>query len=157
LAELGVAEVYQNWRDSARKYRDTVKPKWSWDRALEVAKELVEQDGDLPTVQWCRMNGHSQLCNAVARSGHTWEDLRAAIGLPSTAMQGGRPRYFDFRIGIRWRSRAEACLSNFLYARGVDHRRGDRYPEESTRLNPVARMVVTTSTSTIKSDGDKMG
>jgi hypothetical protein len=129
LVELGVTEAYGNWRDSARSYRGAVKPKWTWDRAIEVAKQLVEQDGDLPTVQWCRMNSFSQLCNTVAKSGHTWEDLRAAIGLSSTTMPNGRPRYFDSRIGIRWRSRAEACLSNFLYARGVDHRRGDRYPE----------------------------
>jgi hypothetical protein len=30
---------------------------------------------------------------------------------------------------MRWRSRPEACLSNFLYARGVQHKKGERYPD----------------------------
>lgn len=29
----------------------------------------------------------------------------------------------------RWRRRGEASLSNFLYARQIEHKRGERYPE----------------------------
>jgi hypothetical protein len=129
LQALGVAEEYARWRDSARSYRGRVQPKWTWERAIEVAGELVAKDGDLPTVEECRMNKRNQLYNAVVRSGHTWEDLRIATGLPPTVMRNGRPRYFSSRNGIRCRSRPEACLSNFLYARGVEHRVGERYPE----------------------------
>jgi hypothetical protein len=129
LAELGLAEEYQSWRSTSFTYAGKRKPRWDWERVVLVARELVAQEGDLPTVQWCRLNGHGQLTNAVFKSGRTWEDLRLAVGLPTTVMQKGRPRYFPSRAGIRWRSRPEACLSDFLYARGIEHRRGERYPD----------------------------
>jgi hypothetical protein len=132
LAELGLAEDYKRWREETFIYAGKKKPRWTWKRAIEVAGHLVDQENDLPTVQWCRLNGHSQLVNTVHRLGRNWEDLRAEIGLPNTVMRNGRPRYFDSRIGIRWRSRPEACLSNFLYARGVEHKRGERYPQDYT-------------------------
>lgn len=33
------------------------------------------------------------------------------------------------RSGVRWRSKAEACLSDFLYAREIEHQKGRRYPK----------------------------
>ena len=38
-------------------------------------------------------------------------------------------KFYNSRVGIRWRSRPEAGLSNFLYARGIEHKRGERYPD----------------------------
>jgi len=35
--------------------------------------------------------------------------------------------FYESRNGMRWRSRPEASLSNFLYARGIEHKRGERY------------------------------
>ncbi|MEW6596135.1 MAG: hypothetical protein AB1429_01430 [Pseudomonadota bacterium] len=130
LAELGLANEYARWRSETFTYAGKRKPRWTWERAVEVARELIASHGDLPTVQWCRLNGLSQLTNTVHRLGRDWEDLRAAAGLSTTVMRDGRPRYFDSRTGLRWRSRPEACLSNFLYARGIPHKRGERYPED---------------------------
>jgi len=130
LAELGLTDEYAAWRRTTFTYRGEQKPAWNWARAIEVARELVEQYGDLPTVEWCRVNSYSQLTNVVHGVDRTWEDLRIAIGLPPTIHQGGRPRYFESRSGIRWRSYPETCLSNFLYARGIRHWRGNRYPED---------------------------
>jgi hypothetical protein len=130
LDELGVTNEYARWRNEAFTYAGRTKPRWTWDRAVEVARELIVSHGDLPTVQWCRLNGYSQLTNTVHRLGRDWEDLRAVTDLPKTVMRSGRPRYFDSRIGVRWRSRPEACLSNFLYARGILHKRGERYPDD---------------------------
>lgn len=127
LRELGLADEYECWRKSSFTYAGKVKTRWSWDEAIKVAAALRDQEGDLPTVQWCRLNGHSQLTNVVHTSGRTWEDLRAAIGLPPSG------KFYNSRVGMRWRSRPEASLSNFLYARGVEHKRGERYPEEYSK------------------------
>lgn len=124
LAELGLAAEYAAWRESARTYRGVTKPKWSWDAAVATAKEIVERDGDLPTVQECRQNGLSSLTNAVYLAGKTWDDLRSAVGLQPS------PTFYRSRNGMGWRSRPEACLSDFLYARGIEHKKGERYPED---------------------------
>src|ERR1017187_8273970 len=123
LEELGLTEEYAAWRASFRTYRGVVKPQWSWETAVEAAKEIKERDGDLPTVEWGRSNGHSSLASAVFNSGHTWDDLREAVGSLASST------FYPSRNGTRWRSRPEACLSNFLYARGIEHKRGERYPQ----------------------------
>ena len=128
LAELDLTEEYARWRNETFTYAGKPRPRWTWKRAIEVARELIARERDLPTVAWCRTNGYAQLTNTVHRLGRDWEDLRVATGLPRTVSKSGRPRYFESRAGIRWRSRPEACLSNFLYARGIEHKRGERYP-----------------------------
>jgi hypothetical protein len=123
LHALNLTEEYATWRDANRSYRGVTKPKWSWDSAVARAKEIKAQEGDLPTVEECRLRGLSGMIAAVHRSGRTWDDLRRAVGCEPA--QGFR----ESRNGMRWRSRPEACLSNFLYARGVKHERGKRYPD----------------------------
>jgi AP2 domain len=123
LAELGLTDEFEQWRRSSFTYAGKQKPRWTWERAIEVAAELAEQQGDLPTVQWCRLNGYSQVTNVVHKSGRSWEDLRAAIGLAASV------KFYQSRTGVRWRSRPEASLSNFLYARGIEHKRGERYAD----------------------------
>lgn len=135
LVELNLTDEYRRWRKETFTYAGKQKPRWNWERAVEVARELIALQGDLPTVQWCRLNGYSQLTNIVHRFRRDWEDLRIEAGLPSTVMKNGRPRYFDSRVGVRWRSRPEACLSNFLYARGIKHWRGERYPDDYAKIS----------------------
>ena len=121
LEELGLTAEYAAWRRSARTYRGKTKPQWTWDVAVSTAKKLVEREGDLPTVQWCRLNGYSQLTNVVHQSRRTWESLRDAVGSFSSSS------FKQSRSGIRWLSGPEASLSNFLYARGIKHRKGELY------------------------------
>jgi hypothetical protein len=61
---------------------------------------------------------------AIYQLRRTWEDLRVELGDFRCS------QFVESRSGLRWRSHAEASLSNFLYARGVPHRRGSRYPKE---------------------------
>jgi hypothetical protein len=124
LAAMGLAEEYAAWRDLARTYRGVTKPKWNWDAAVAKAQEIVAREGDLPNVEKCRLNGLSSLTSAVFKAGKTWEDLRIAIGLAASES------FSASRNGMRWRSRPEACLSDFLHARGIAHRRGTRYPQD---------------------------
>ena len=122
VAALGLTDEFERHRKATFKYRGVEKPRWSWQQAVTSARTLLEAEGDLPTIPWCRRNGHSHLVNVVFQTGHTWEHLREAIGLPPSA------RFFQSRSGVRWRSRPEACLSNFFLARGVEHKRGEAYP-----------------------------
>jgi hypothetical protein len=133
LSELGLTDEYRQWRRSARAYRGVVKPQWTWERAVDVARELLAAEGDLPTIPWCRLNGHSHLVNVVFQTDHTWEELRAAVGLSPSQ------RYFSSRSGLRWRSRPEACFSNFLYARGIEHKAGEPYPSAYAEKSGRAR------------------
>lgn len=121
LEELGLTDEYAAWRVSFRKYRGVTKPQWSWEAAVVKASEIKNSEGDLPTGEWFRCNGYSSMTAAVYKSGHTWEDLRDAVGCFATSS------FCQSRNGIRWRSRPEASLSNFLYARGIEHKRGERY------------------------------
>lgn len=125
LEKLGLTAEFAAWRKAARKYRGTVKPTWTWEIAVETAIALKEREGDLPTVEWCRRNGYSQLTNAVHRSGRKWDELRQAVGCVGTSSG-----FYESRNGMRWRSRPEASLSNFLYARGIEHKRGERYAND---------------------------
>jgi hypothetical protein len=133
LVKLGLSDVYDTWKRSSRKYRGSIKPQWTWEVAVERAREIKEREGDLPTVQWFRKNGLSSLVVAVHKSGRIWEDLRSAVGSFATCP------YYESRNGMRWRSRPEASLSNFLYARGVEHKRGERYPDEYAVQNNRSR------------------
>lgn len=101
LDRLGLTQEYATWKDTHRAYRGVSKPTWSWEMAVAKAKELVSQHGDLPTVQWCRLNGHSSLTNAVHNAGKVWEDLRVAIGLrPSRT-------FCQSSNGMRWLSQPQ--------------------------------------------------
>jgi len=123
LKEMGHSDEFATWRATFRKYRGTTKQQWSWEVVVAKAREVKDHEGDLPTLDWFRRNGHSSLGSAVFKSGHTWEDLRRAVGCFATSC------FYVSRNGMRWKSRPEACLSNFWYARGVAHKRGEHYPE----------------------------
>jgi methylphosphotriester-DNA--protein-cysteine methyltransferase len=124
LAQLDLTSEYAHRKATEFQYEEVIKPRWTWELAVSTAQELLESDGgDLPTVEWCRLNGYGQLTSFVFQSGRRWEDLREAVGLPPSVS------FFGSRCGIRWRIRPEACLSNFLYARGIEHRLGERYPD----------------------------
>jgi hypothetical protein len=132
LARLGLREEYAAWKASKFRYRGKTKSRMTWELALEAARDLAAKEGDLPTVEWCRVNKRHDLTNFIFNTGRTWEELRAAIGLPPSV------KFYGSRSGLRWRSRPEACLSNFLYARGIDHRRGERYPDDYAKRSGKA-------------------
>jgi hypothetical protein len=129
LKELGLTEEYEIWRPTVRTYGGVSMTIWTWESVVEKAKELKEREGDLPTVEWFRLNGYGPLTAAVHASDRTWEELREAVGCFATS------NFIESRNGMRWRSRPEASLSNFLYARGIEHRRGELYASDYSRLS----------------------
>lgn len=97
---------------------------WSWAHICEVAARVVTQEGHLPTAGWFQRNGYAMLVQCLYKRGKTWADLRDELD----ADDGGA--FVESRAGIRWRSHPEASLSNYLWARGVAHSKGARYPDE---------------------------
>lgn len=124
LAALGLTGEYAAWKEAHRSYRGDVKPKWNWQTAIARATAIVAEMGDLPTVEWFRKNGLSALTTVVHRSGRTWEDLRTELGLPPTR------KFCESKNGMRWLSQPEALFSDYLHERGIEHRRGERYPAD---------------------------
>lgn len=126
FAELGITESVEEWSKKHRFYRGQFKPEWSWEQVVKVAKQVAEEhDGNLPTLTWLRKN-NSGLAAAIFNIGHTYEELRAEVNsFKSSHFRQSRNR-------MRWRSQPECCLSDFLYARGIQHKRGEGY----AALNP---------------------
>ena len=123
LARLGLTEEFAIWKNTHRSYRGDVKPKWTWESAVSRAAEVSSEMGDLPTVQWFRTHGLAALTTAIHTSGRTWEDLRTELGLPPVR------KFCESKNRMRWLSQSEACFSDFLFERGIEHKRGELYPE----------------------------
>lgn len=96
----------------------------SWDEIVARAKHVVDKEGFLPPAAYFQKNDNGNLIHNLYKSGKTWADLRTAVG----SFDGST--FVESRSGQRWLSHAEASLSNFLYARGISHDKGRRYPTE---------------------------
>lgn len=123
LAALGLVEEFAKWKFENRTYGGMPQQRWTWERAVETAQQAIEVHDELPTMDWFRKNKQTNLVNAVFRSGHTWEDLREALGHFS------KSTFRQSRNGMRWLSQPETSMSDFLFARGVLHKRGHRYDQ----------------------------
>lgn len=121
LVALGLADEFAKWKFNNRTYGGKPQQRWSWDRAVETACRAKEEHGELPTMDWFRKNKQTNLVNAVFRSGHTWEQLRETLG------SFKKSTFRQSRNGMRWLSQPETSMSDFLYARGISHERGQRY------------------------------
>lgn len=97
---------------------------WNRQRILDSAKRVLAEQGHLPPAGWFQSNGYRSMVQAMYCGGMRWGDLRDALELPSNEAGG----MVKSRNGSWWRSHSEACVSNYLHARGIPHRRGDDYP-----------------------------
>ena len=126
---LGLVEEYRAWKAvEPVRHGSEIRQRWTWDRIVKEAKEVQQAEGFLPPAAWWQSNGRGSLVAAVYLLRRTWEDLRVELGDFRSS------QFIESRSGLRWRSHAEASLSNYLYARGVQHRRGERYPEAYEEL-----------------------
>lgn len=124
LRELGMEEEYKRYKQSRPyKYGSTHRKRWTWDGLLRRAIAIKESEGRLPPALWFQKSGHGSFIQALYNLGHTWAELREAVG----DFTGSN--FVQSRNGARWLSHAEASLSNFLYARGIEHKRGERYDD----------------------------
>jgi hypothetical protein len=125
LERLGLVEEYRTWKAvQPIRHGEEIRERWTWERVLKEARDAQLSQGFLPPAAWWQANERSSLVQAVYLLGRTWENLRAELGDFQSS------QFVESRNGMRWLSHAEASLSNFLYARGVPHRRGERYPQD---------------------------
>lgn len=126
-----------NLSDEYKKHKKTVPIKrggknvlpWSWEKILSIVTDVAKQENRLPTAGWMQANGHASLVQAVYYSGHSWAELRAELNDFTNS------NFVESRNGMRWLSHAEASLSNFLYSRGIEHRKGGRYPDAYAEIS----------------------
>jgi hypothetical protein len=127
IERLGLKDAYHDYKKNHPKtYAGKIREPWTWERVVLEATAAMERHGQLPPSLWFQKNGLGALVHFVYRSEKTWADLREAVG------DFNNSKFVESRNGLRWLSHAEASLSNFLYARGVEHRKGERYPEAIT-------------------------
>lgn len=124
IEKLGLKDAYRSYQKARPKtYAGEIREPWSWERVVLEAKAAMERHGQLPPSLWFQKNGLGALVHFVYRSSKTWADLREAVEDFTNS------KFVESRNGLRWLSHAEASLSNFLYARGVEHKKGERYPD----------------------------
>jgi hypothetical protein len=126
LKHFGVSAEYEAFKRTTwrRKIGDSIQLGWTWERVLTDARKVVATQGFLPPAAWFFANGHGSLVSSVYRLDKTWADLRTECD----SFAGSD--FVQSRNGMRWRSHPEASLSNFLHARGIEHARGRKYPDD---------------------------
>lgn len=97
---------------------------YTWDKVIDETKKVAARHGFLPPTTWFQLNDRGALVSYVNKSGRSWDDVERAVGLPRSTP------FVLSRNGKRWHSHPEASVSNFLYARGIPHEKGRKYPEE---------------------------
>jgi hypothetical protein len=131
LQELGIATDYkQHLTSRPYKYGDSTRSRWTWDALVERANAIKSAEGRLPPALWFQTNGHAAFVQALYNLGHTWDQLREAVGDFTDS------NFVQSRNGLRWLSHAEASLSNYLYARGIEHKKGERYKVGFAAMSP---------------------
>lgn len=110
-------------RNEYNDYKQNIK-KWSLEKILLQAKEIVEEFGYLPPADWLRKNGYSTLVTSLYQSGNSFAYLRNELNANDSSS------FVLSKNGMRWRSHPEASFSNFLWARGIEHELGRKYPDD---------------------------
>jgi len=113
---LGVRQEYDEYKAGLKK--------WSTEKILQHGRSIIEEFGYLPPAEWLRKNGYGAMVTALYGSDISFADLRDAL----SANEGSS--FVMSKNGMRWRSHPEASFSNFLYARGIEHELGRKYPDD---------------------------
>lgn len=95
---------------------------WSETVFTEKCKEIVSKYGYFPPSLFLVNNGYSELISYFYSHDYTYEKINKLLNIDYCPI-------FTSRNGLKFRSLAEACLANFLYARGIEIKVGEKYPE----------------------------
>lgn len=120
---LGLEDAFHDYKtlNWERKRNGKISKRWTWERVIDEAKRVTDENGFLPPAAWFQVNGRGSFVAAIYGLGKTWSDLRTICD----SFHGSS--FVESRNGMRWRSHPEASLSNFLYARGITHELGRKY------------------------------
>lgn len=132
LKELGLESEYKQYiAGQTYKYGKTTRTRWTWQALVDKARAIKTAEDRLPPALWFQAHGQGAFIQALYNLGHTWDQLREAVGDFTDS------NFVQSRNGLRWLSHAEASLSNYLYARGVEHKKGERYDDAFAKNAPT--------------------
>jgi len=130
--------------------------RWKEERVWDIWEELVSHYDYVPTANEIRKEfpQYGAIFAVMGNFGISYDDVRDKypnnkygprfgqmkedIEKPAGGM-ANRARWTESVNGMRWHSRAEASVSNFFYARGIKHKKGELYPEEYAEITGYAR------------------
>jgi hypothetical protein len=127
---------------------------WNEEKVWESWDQLVNQFGYVPTYNEVRheARGLRGVYNYMKVYGIDMDAVRAKYpdqnygpqfnqmsGTDPTGGMKNRARWTESVNGMRWHSRVEASVSNFLYARGISHQKGKLYDEKYSDESDYAR------------------
>jgi hypothetical protein len=130
---------------------------WNEEKVYEIWNIMVEHYGYVPTAVEVRkeFSEYGSIFGAMSKFMITFDEIRSRypdekygpnFNLISTTIDGkpikgfkNRTRWTESVNGMRWHSRAEASVSNFLYARGIPQKKGELYGEEYSRNSDYSR------------------
>ena len=130
---------------------------WNENKIYEIWDILVQHYGYVPTANEVRQEfpKYKTLFGAMTELRISIDQVRAMypsqkygpnFNLITTTIDGqpikgfkNHTRWTESVNGMRWHSRAEASVSNFLYGRGIHHKKGELYGEEFSRDSDYSR------------------
>lgn len=130
---------------------------WNENKIYEIWDILVQHYGYVPTANEVRQEfpKYQSLFGAMTELRISIDQVRAMypsqkygpnFNLITTTIDGqpikgfkNHTRWTESVNGMRWHSRAEASVSNFLYGRGIHHKKGELYGEEYSRDSDYSR------------------
>lgn len=116
ITALGLKNEYAEYKKSIQK--------WSFEKIVEEGNKIIEEFGYLPPADWLRKNGYGSFVTALYGLDMSFADLRDFLNANESSS------FVISKNGMRWRSHPEASFSNFLYARGIEHHVGIKYPDD---------------------------
>ncbi|MGI9556150.1 MAG: hypothetical protein ACR2M9_04740 [Cyanophyceae cyanobacterium] len=154
---FGMTKAEWNEQRRTRKNQSKGHIHWTPEMVYQCFEEMVNHYDYIPTAHEIRTGpfahygaiflymGEYEINYDVIRAkypdrkyGPQFGQMREDIENPANGMKN-RARWTESMAGMRWHSRAEASLSNFLYARGITHRKGELYPDEYAETSDYAR------------------
>ena len=149
----------EEWKLRRKKMQNQSSGRIDWDenKVYEIYDELVQHYGYVPTAVEVRNEfpQYGSIFGVMSQLKITFDDIRGKypeskygpnFNQISTTIDGkpirgfkNRTRWTESVNGMRWHSRAEASVSNFLYARGITHKKGELYGEEYSSNSDYSR------------------
>ncbi len=118
---------------SRREAYKRIRLKWTPEKINETALALIDEFGMIPTVPWLQRNGYGKFVWYIEQQ---------------QSISEFRDRYYKSetnrllsRANIAHDSFAEVCFANFLWARGIDPKKGGKYESDFAKTSSYSSAV----------------
>ena len=123
--EWGVHNEWKNQRHSSM-VKERGNQLWTAETFDKRTNEIIQEYGYVPAAEYLRKNGFGGYVSYMYQNNITMSDLEKKY-------QFQKNKWVS-KNGMHWRSHAECCLANFLYARGIEIKNGERYPDKYAEI-----------------------